>query len=111
MPEKILHVCPFPLSQSLSRSPAAKRRQSTPSWRRMPPRRHTGRPHDIVVIPLDAFNEQSPKALDTVGPRLVHGLSGLDVAGDLLLAQLPEGDGGLSLTVCRSSPRRTVRPV
>ena len=35
MPEKILHVCPFPLSQSLSRSPAAKRRQSTPSWRKL----------------------------------------------------------------------------
>ena len=58
------------------------------------PQQIQGQAHHVEVVPLDPGDEQRRLSLGPVGPRLVHGLSGADVAPDLVLLQGPEGDGG-----------------
>ena len=53
-----------------------------------------GKADDVVVAAFDAGNPAGGAALDGVGSRLVHGLAGGDIAGDVLIGKGEELDGG-----------------
>ena len=50
--------------------------------------------HDVEKVPLQPLHQQSALALHAVGPGLVHGLAGGDIAAKLRLCGGTEDHGG-----------------